>query len=141
MQHINESRAVATAPALGVDISLDRNDIDNSHSRQNDQAPAKSRGRRTGFSLTVARADGSEISLSGRPAWMLHRLMRSPGGITTAELPPGVRVSHFVWKLRTAYGVGVVTETQAHCGDFPGWHAVYRLSEPLRLIRAEGAAP
>jgi hypothetical protein len=94
-----------------------------------------------GFTLTVRRSDGAEVRISGRPAWMLDRLLKAgERGLTTAELAPGLRVSDFIFKLRKHHGIAVSSERETHAGDFPGSHSIYRLSEPVEVIATEGVA-
>jgi hypothetical protein len=79
-----------------------------------------------------------EATFIGRDAWMLRRLMAAgPRGVTTAELPAGVRASHFIFKLRRA-GLLIESQEQRHGGDFPGRHVVYILRSLIEVIEEEG---
>ena len=68
-----------------------------------------------------------EVALGGRNRWMLRKLIGcGMRGVTTAELPAGVRVSALVHNLRRA-GIAITSETERHTGDFPGHHVRYVL--------------
>lgn len=77
---------------------------------------------------------GREIELSGRCAWMAERLIEAGRrGVTTAELPPGVRVSDYIMKLRRR-GLGIETRGERHGGQFPGRHGAYVLTSPVTIL-------
>lgn len=76
-------------------------------------------------------------TVTGRDAWALARLSDAgPRGVTTAELPAGLRWAHYIWKLRRA-GFDITLETEAHTGAFGGTHSRYRLASPVRFIEVQ----
>ena len=77
-----------------------------------------------------------QVNLSGRPAWLLAKLIEAgPVGLTASDLPAGLRVSAFVLKLRRA-GVPVLTLSEPNSGDFGGHHGRYVLACPVERIDA-----
>lgn len=84
--------------------------------------------------------DGIPKKVKGRDSWLLRRLLQSGGrGVTTQELPAGVRASHYVYKLRKA-GVVIESAEEQHGGDFAGRHSRYILKSSLEII-ADSAVP
>jgi hypothetical protein len=79
---------------------------------------------------------GAERAFSGRPAFLLGRLIDAPSGITTGDLPAGLRVSDYVLKLRRA-GVDIATQYERHGGPYEGRHARYRLAAPVQTLSRE----
>jgi len=78
--------------------------------------------------------DGREILLQGRVAWTARHLINAGArGVTTAQLPPGVRVSDSIMKLRRA-GVDIETQHEGHSGDYPGRHGRYLLRSRLEVL-------
>jgi len=70
----------------------------------------------------------------GRDAWMLDRLLEA--GVTgcTSVENPAPRVSHYVFKLRSVYGLNIETITEPHDGPFAGNHARYVLRSSVRKL-------
>ena len=78
----------------------------------------------------------TEKTLKGRPAWLLEKLVAAGhAGISTIDLPPGVRTSHYVLQLRRAM-IPVETRFENHAGEFAGRHARYTLSAPVQILEA-----
>jgi hypothetical protein len=90
--------------------------------------------------LVVQPIGGQPIEFKGRPAWTLNKLISAGmGGISAAELPAGIRLSHYILKLRQG-GIPVATDREKHGGKFAGNHARYRLETNLAVIESEVAA-
>jgi hypothetical protein len=91
--------------------------------------------------LKFSTEGGPEQEALGRVAQMLAALVtRGKAGLTSAEFPPGVRVSDSIHKLRHRHGLGVETERVGHGGIYSGEHAIYRLSRPVRVVELVRAA-
>lgn len=86
--------------------------------------------------IRVRKADGTEASYKGRPAWMLKALIDAGHHGCTSIDVSGPRVSHYIFCLRRA-GLNIETESEAHSGPFAGSHARYRLKTPLQVISTE----
>lgn len=87
--------------------------------------------------LTVRIADGKSKEFRGRLAWTLAKLIGAgASGITAAELPAGVRLSHYIFVLRCD-GIPIATEQEKHRGAFSGTHARYVLTSPVEVIGGE----
>jgi hypothetical protein len=72
--------------------------------------------------------------IHGRCAWTLRRLIKAgPNGLSSAEVPAGLRLSAYILKLRRA-GIGIVTMQERHGGDFAGTHGRYRLSQSIEIV-------
>ncbi|MDG4908441.1 hypothetical protein P9228_18615 [Mesorhizobium sp. WSM4898] len=87
------------------------------------------------FSIVVkVEPDGQPVRLDGRAAWMMKKLVEAgKRGITTLDLPPGVRVSHCVYLLRRA-GFIISSPRESHGGPFPGTHSRYCLATPISIL-------
>ena len=76
-----------------------------------------------------------EVALTGRNRWLMRKLIGCAlRGVTTAELPAGVRVSALIHNLRKA-GIPITSEIERHTGDFPGNHVRYVLDAQVTEIR------
>ena len=63
------------------------------------------------------------VSVKGRVAWTLGKLIAAgETGITPLDCPTGVRLAHYVFRLRSE-GIVVETEREKHDGPFSGTHA------------------
>lgn len=94
------------------------------------------------YSLLVkVEPDGAVKRLDGRAAWMMEKLIKAgAAGITSLELPTGVRVAHAVYLLRRD-GFVISTKRESHGGPFSGVHGRYKLESPTSIIEpAERAA-
>ena len=80
--------------------------------------------------------EGEEIrpmTVHGRMAWALLRLVEAgPAGLTTLK-QPAPRWSDYIFKLRKA-GISIETETESHAGQFAGHHGRYRLLTSVRIV-------
>lgn len=87
------------------------------------------------FAITVRiEPDGPTVKLDGRAAWMLTQLIGAGRrGLTTLDLPTGVRVSHYIFLLRRA-GFIISSPRESHGGPFPSTHSRYRLETPVTII-------
>lgn len=78
--------------------------------------------------------DGAPITIVGRNADTLEKLLAAgKHGLTTIEYP-APRVAHYIYRLR---GMGFVIETidEAHGGAFPSHHARYRLLSKVEILQ------
>lgn len=76
----------------------------------------------------------------GRDAWMLDRLLEAgPAGCTSLE-NPAPRTSHYIFKLRTKFGLNIETITEAHDGPYSGHHARYVLRTRVTAVGEGDAA-
>ena len=78
--------------------------------------------------------DGAPVTVVGRDADTLERLVEAgERGLTPIEYP-APRWSHYVFKLR---GLGFIIETvdEPHGGAFPGHHARYVLRSQVEILR------
>jgi hypothetical protein len=72
------------------------------------------------------------ISLSGRMGQTMHALLRAKSqGISPLE-HPSLRLAAYIHSLRDV-GFTIDTELEEHCGDYPGFHARYRLCSTVIL--------
>lgn len=79
--------------------------------------------------------DGHPMTIIGRDADTLEKLIAAgPRGLTTIEYP-APRVSHYVFKLRR---MGIVIETvdEPHGGKFSGTHGRYILRSEVEILPA-----
>ncbi|PAQ09602.1 hypothetical protein CIT26_13520 [Mesorhizobium temperatum] len=83
--------------------------------------------------------DGRTKRLHGRAAWMMRELVKAgKRGVTTIELPAGVRVSHAVYLLRRE-GFIISMQREAHGGEFAGVHGRFRIETPCTIVN-DGSA-
>lgn len=133
-----ELRLAAAVPEtpLGASAALTLRALPPSHFER--PPAAKSRQRRAAFKITV-RVAGRVREFVGRDGWALDRLIDAgQGGLTTAMLPPGVRFSQYVLKLRRA-GIDVETRHESHGGIFSGRHGVYVLKTHCERVTPPNA--
>lgn len=84
---------------------------------------------------TVFAINGQRKQLSGRSAWALEKLIEAGfKGVTTIELPPGLRWSAYVMRLRKE-GVQIGMVREKHSGPFSGQHGRYYLQSHIEIIR------
>lgn len=93
------------------------------------------------FAITVrVEPDGHTTKLEGRAAWMMRELVRAgTHGVTTLDLPAGVRVSHAVYLLRRA-GFIISMQREAHAGEFAGVHGRFKIETDVTIIDDMAAA-
>lgn len=92
-------------------------------------------------SYVITNGDCAPFTLitKGRTAWLLDILRLTKGkGITTAELPAGVRVSSALHLLRKK-GVIIETVMEPHEGKFAGNHGRYFLVSKVHPVFGKGA--
>jgi len=87
------------------------------------------------FALLVKiEPDGQPVRLDGRPAWMMKKLVEAgKRGVSTIDLPAGVRAAHYIFLLRRL-GFVISTEHASHGGPFKGVHAIYRTESPVVIL-------
>ncbi|AWC22060.1 hypothetical protein CO731_01516 [Aminobacter sp. MSH1] len=83
--------------------------------------------------------DGQTMTITGRDAWCLLRLIEAAERGCTPIEQPAPRWSAYVHKLRQ-FGLYVETIHEGHKGDFPGNHARYVLRSTVTVIDHERAA-
>lgn len=76
------------------------------------------------------------VEPKGRDAQALRALVEAgPKGITSQDVGGwAVRLSHYVFKLRTVYGLVIETVEERHGGEFPGHHGRYFLRSNVRIL-------
>ncbi len=84
-------------------------------------------------SLTVLLPSGDMLTLPGRAAWALGRLLEAGEAGCTPIDQPAPRWSHYVFKLRKA-GLVISTDRESHSGPYPGNHGRYRLETPVTIV-------
>lgn len=77
----------------------------------------------------------NRVELVGRFAQTLDALIRAgERGITSLEISSwALRLSHYVFILRTEHGLAISCEMEEHDGPYPGRHGRYRLETPARI--------
>jgi hypothetical protein len=83
--------------------------------------------------------DGEPITLIGRDAWALERLIEAGDVGCTPIDTPGPRWSGYVHKCRKA-GIGIETIHETHGGPFAGRHARYKLASEVLILDDMGGA-
>ena len=75
-----------------------------------------------------------KLTLSGRKAYALDLLINAGFiGVTTLEIPAGLRWSHFIWLLRRD-GFVIESPPKTHGGPFAGHHSRYVLKSPVTVL-------
>jgi hypothetical protein len=80
------------------------------------------------------------IEPRGRDAWGLGNLLIAGAAGCTPIEHVGPRWSHYVWKLRTVYGLDIETIDEPHGGEFSGSHARYVLRSRVQFADPADAA-
>lgn len=84
--------------------------------------------------------DGRIVKLDGRAGWLMRVLVNAgKRGVTTIDLPAGVRVSHAVYLLRRA-GFIISSPRESHGGPFAGTHSRYTLQTEVTIVDDMAAA-
>lgn len=78
------------------------------------------------FTVNPNQPDAFTITLIGRDAWTLRRLIDAGAKGCTPIEQPAPRWSAYVHRLR-GMGVIITTHMEEHGGEFPGRHARYVL--------------
>ena len=79
--------------------------------------------------------NGAPFTIVGRDAWALERLIDAGDVGCTPISQPAPRWSHYIWKIRTKYGIAVETIDEAHGGRFAGTHARYIIRSEVAILR------
>lgn len=75
-----------------------------------------------------------KLALAGRKAWALAALIDAGlAGLTTLDMAPGLRWSHYVWLLRRD-GFVIESYPETHGGPFAGHHSRYILKSLVTEI-------
>jgi hypothetical protein len=80
------------------------------------------------------------VTLAGRFAWCLEKLVSAGERGITAIDEIGPRLSHYVFVLRRRHGLNIETREEKHGGQFSGWHGRYVLHTKASIIAADGEA-
>lgn len=82
------------------------------------------------------------LMLKGRYAQTLEALIKAgPKGITAHEISSwALRLSHYIFILRTEYGLIIHMAKEPHGGSCPGWHGRYTLETGCQLVPEREAA-
>ena len=99
--------------------------------------PTGTRGKPIAFDVLDG-ADVREIIPRGRDAWALSELVTAGNDGCTPMEHVGPRWSHYVWKLRTVYGLAIESVEEQHGGEFSGRHVRYVLRSRVQF--ADGGA-
>lgn len=82
-------------------------------------------------------ASGFPITVVGREYYTLRKLIDAGDrGISLMD-HIGPRISHYIFKLRK-HGIAIETRDEKHGGDYPGYHARYRLCSRLSVLQELG---
>jgi hypothetical protein len=94
------------------------------------------RGKRIAFNVTEGE-DVRTIYPAGRDAWALASMLSAGVSGCTPIDHVGPRWSHYIWKLRTVYGLAIESVEEQHGGEFSGRHVRYVLRS--RVVFADPA--
>ena len=85
----------------------------------------------------LASVDGRPAAtIKGRYARCLHTLIRAgEKGVSPAIDDPMPRWSHYVFWLRSRFGVVIETVTEKHGGPYAGTHARYVLHSKVNVLK------
>jgi Winged helix domain len=80
------------------------------------------------------------VTLTGRFAWCLEKLVTAGERGVTAfdEIRP--RLSHYVFVLRRQHGLTIETREEKHGGQFRGWHGRYVLHTKASILAGSDGA-
>lgn len=129
----------ATSASAEIDKGLGRVLIDGSENTAAPSQPQRPRRRRRQIRAQISGEDGPIVTVVGRAAWALERLIAAGSNGLTPISEPGPRWSDYIHKLRRA-GVYITTQDEPHTGEFAGRHARYRLAVPVRILDQGGAS-
>lgn len=96
--------------------------------------------RGAGFAtFEIFEADGARrlIGTCGRFAQTLRALIAAgPAGITSMTVAQtwGLRLSHYIWRLRHDHRLSIETQREEHDGPFEGAHGRYVLLDRVRVL-------
>jgi hypothetical protein len=100
--------------------------------------PTRARGRPTTFNVFDGE-DVRTISPRGRDAWALGEMISSGTDGCTPITHVGPRWSHYIWKLRTVYGLDIESVEEQHGGEFSGRHVRYVLRSRVAFADPDDA--
>ncbi|AZO11219.1 hypothetical protein EJ074_20590 [Mesorhizobium sp. M3A.F.Ca.ET.080.04.2.1] len=78
--------------------------------------------------------DGEPMTIYGREAWCLERLMAAGSRGCTPIEQPAPRWSAYVHDLRHKFGLVIETIHEPHAGPFAGSHARYVLRSEVEIV-------
>ncbi len=81
--------------------------------------------------------DGLPMTIVGRDALALERLLAAGERGCTPITEPAPRCRTMIWKLRTKHGLVIETIDEDHGGQFAGTHARYVLRSNVEILPAE----
>jgi Winged helix domain len=81
------------------------------------------------------------VTLAGRFAWCLEKLVTAGERGITAIDEIGPRLSHYIFVLRRRHGLTIETRDEKHGGQFSGWHGRYVLRTKATLVAGNETAP
>lgn len=123
----------ATSASAEIDFPRGRGEIDSAEPTAAQSKPQRPRRRRRRIRAKIGGEDGPIVTVVGRAAWALGRLIAAGGKGITSLSDPAPRLSDYVFKLRRL-GIHITTEDEPHQGEFAGRHARYRLASPVKII-------
>lgn len=89
------------------------------------------------FVVNRHQPDAFTLTLTGRDAWTLERLVEAGATGCTPIEQPAPRWSAYVHRLR-GMGVFIITHMEPHGGEFPGRHARYVLGCTVERMLGDG---
>lgn len=89
--------------------------------------------------VQIGDCSGPICDLRGRMAWALNELVVAGAAGVTPIRNPGPRWAAYCHKLKKL-GIPIQSDREAHGQPFAGWHSVYRLSGPVRVLAVDSAA-
>lgn len=90
------------------------------------------RGKRIAFNVHDGE-DVRTITPAGRDAWALASMLSAGSAGCTPIEHVGPRWSHYIWKLRTVYGLAIESVEEQHGGEFSGRHVRYVLRSRVQF--------
>ena len=91
------------------------------------------RGRPVRFVVYEGDGDSRSITPRGRDAWALGEMITAGADGCTPITHVGPRWSHYIWKLRTVYGLAIESVEEQHGGEFSGRHVRYVLRSRVQF--------
>ncbi|RWQ21575.1 hypothetical protein [Mesorhizobium sp.] len=84
--------------------------------------------------------DGEQMTIYGREAWCLRRLIEAGEKGCTPIEQPAPRWSAYVHALRSEFGIAIETIHEAHPGPYAGSHARYSLRSRVAILEDNDTA-
>jgi hypothetical protein len=91
----------------------------------------------------LQRTEGEDVRTihpAGRDAWALASMLSAGVSGCTPIDQVGPRWSHYIWKLRTVYGLAIESVEEQHGGEFSGRHVRYVLRSRVGFADPADAA-